>query len=797
MSKSLTVTAFLAITGLVTACGDSQTPAKGVASGALADPRLAECVLQDPRRNVGAGMDAPGRLEVDAPPAGSAGGACAGNHAFRIGTGIFDITGVVANTSGMGWENPQQVFSALHTRLYARSFALASPCNGKRLLFVSADLGLMRASIRRAVLAAVADDAELAAHYGPENLMLSATHTHSGPAGYAHDDGNNIFHFGFDELVFDTIVDGMVASIRRAHANLEANPEPGRIRLATGELLNTNINRSRPAFVQNPEAERREFLNERGETIDVNKRVVQLDLLRAGGEPAGIINWFGVHPTVVGPTEPFVSGDNKGFASLGFERIMATDYAAEAGENTFVAAFAQADEGDSSPNIFIEEFPHPDPRRGGGEDDLDSNAISGTKQLAKAIELFGRGEALRGPVDYRFFRVPIETITVDDPAVLASLPHAPGLDAETKRTCTGALGVSFGAGAEDGPGPTVEGVRCSDDPALQESALDDVNVLLDTTLRGFPGSWPAESVPPFTASAAAMCNFSELPPALGDFSCQAEKPVLLPTGETIVPFQLLRIGNIAVLGIPWEVTTMAARRLRALLLQALAPAGVDTIVIAGLVNDYVHYLTTRSEYSSQQYEGASTLYGPWTQAAVAQESLKLARAMRDDAALDAGPAKPAAEPFVQRPPYIPSDLPNPAGSPGTLVSDVPAQAARGDTVIAEFVAGHPRNDMRIQSSYVFAERRVGENEWQVVATDRDPALIFNWQPAIPSPLPIDPPVTGPSTASAEWTLPRNLPAGEYRLRLEGAAQVSALTGAGDYSGASSPFIVADGAMPCP
>lgn len=786
---------------------DSSSAGKGPPNHARGIPRrgppgmednaMAQCIINDPRREVGAGLDAPGRLEVAHPPTGEAEGACRKNGEFRYGSGLYDITGVIANKSGMGWENPQQVLSALHTRLYSRAYAMETPCNGRRILFVSADLGLMRTSIRHGVLAAIARDPELDAVYGPENVMLSATHTHSGPAGYEHGDTGNLFHYGYDDTQYQVIVDGIVESIRLAHANIEAHPETGPVRLMTGELLNTNINRSKPAFALNPEKERKAFLNERGEEIKVNKRVVQLDLVRKNGSPVGLINWFGVHPTVVGPTSQFVSSDIKGYASLGFERIMGTRYSPEPGEDNFVAAFAQADEGDSSPNIFVEEFPHPDPRRGGGDTELDSNAIGGIKQLAKALELFGTGETLTGPVDYRLFHVNIEEIAIEDPTVLASLNHPEEMDSESKRTCSGALGVSFGAGAEDGPGPGVEGARCESDPDLLETAFRDAEVLMNATLRGFPGTWPAESIPPHVLSAALMCNVDELPPVMGDFSCQAEKPVFLPTGSEVVPIQLFRIGNMAVLGVPWEVTTMASRRIQSLMLEELAPAGVDTLVIAGLVNGYVHYLTTREEYSSQQYEGASTLYGPWTQAAVAQESLKLARAIRDGVAAPEGPARPVTAPGMPaRPPYVPSDTQHPEGVPGTLVRDVPAQATAGDTVTAEFVAGHPRNDLKIQTGYVFAERQTGNGEWERVAHDRDPELLFIWKPMSPSKIPVDPLVTGPSTAEAVWTLPANLPSGTYRLRHEGTARELALLPGTPYSGTSSAFTVAGPVSDC-
>jgi len=41
-------------------------------------------------------------------------------------------------------------------------------------------------------------------------------------------------------------------------------------------------------------------------------------------------------------------------------------------------------------------------------------------------------------------------------------------------------------------------------------------------------------------------------------------------------------------------------------------SGDSIVLIAGLSNTYGHYITTPEEYAVQRYEGASTLYGPFT-----------------------------------------------------------------------------------------------------------------------------------------------------------------------------------------
>ena len=51
------------------------------------------------------------------------------------------------------------------------------------------------------------------------------------------------------------------------------------------------------------------------------------------------------------------------------------------------------------------------------------------------------------------------------------------------------------------------------------------------------------------------------------------------------------------------------------------------MVIAGLSNTYADYIVTPEEYSVQRYEGASTIYGPYTLPAYIQEFNKLAVAL--------------------------------------------------------------------------------------------------------------------------------------------------------------------------
>jgi hypothetical protein len=108
---------------------------------------------------------------------------------------------------------------------------------------------------------------------------------------------------------------------------------------------------------------------------------------------------------------------------------------------------------------------------------------------------------------------------------------------------------------------------------------------------------------------------------------------------TILPLQILKIGQFIVAGFPGEVTTMAGRRLRETLMTALSPVGKH-VVLAAYANDYSQYVTTKEEYDMQHYEGASTLFGPFTLMAYQQELRKLAIALRTGAPVEPGPPPP-------------------------------------------------------------------------------------------------------------------------------------------------------------
>lgn len=775
-------------------CGESSSPGGNPPvtppTALAAKTPLGACALASPLRDLGSGRDRPGLVDrsLPSPPVTRAAsaqlnsGACADNTQFQLGTGVQDMTGPAADSISAGYESPTHVLRGIHLRQFARAFVLRSPCNGKRVVIAVTETGFLTQGTRQTVMDLIAADPELAPHYDLQNVMLSATHTHSGPGGEAHHSAYNLFRLGYDALVHEIYTQALYRAIRQAHLNLEAHPAPGRVRLALGELLDANTNRSEAAYARNPERERQQWLDRDGGEVNVNKLMVQLRFERDNGQPIGLLNWFGVHTTSVGTHEPLLSSDNKGLAAISFERMFKTDYTAPDGEDRFVAAFAQADEGDASPNLCFREFPFPDIRIGCGANTLESNAAHGVKQLARAIELFDAGGTLlRGGIDSRLFHTKMDAITITDPVILDGLQHPADLDQPVKRTCTAALGFSMAAGADDNRGPTQEGISC-ENVNLPQALAADIQVALSTiaanaTASGYP------ALPASTFGSVVGCGLTAglgtlpgLPDV--DYSCHAEKPILFPIGSTELisnsdlPLQIVALGNVAVIALPWEVTTTSARRIRETVMAELRGAGIEHAVVASLSNDFVQYLTTREEYADQQYEGASTHFGPWTLAAVQQELRKLAISLRDGAPPPDGVPAPRTRPSLpNRLPYLAGDSRPSGGDYGDVLADAAERYRAGESVTVRFASGHPRNDtlQKLNDSYLYAEHEAAPGFWQVVARDRDPELILRWHATPESPVAPQLLPWRRSEVEAIWHLPANLPSGRYRLRHSGTA----------------------------
>jgi neutral ceramidase len=658
---------------------------------------------------------------------------------FLIGTGVYDITGPAAETGMFGYAAQQEV-NGLHQRLRARAFIMQGVQGGPRAVFVNVDLGAAHESLKLAVIQRL--QARHGALYGHDNVMISATHTHVGSGGHAHHtlyiiaaaDKSGI---GYDPQSFEAAVAGIVAAVERAHRNLA----PGRIELVEGALLGATRNRSLAAFRAHADAA--------GLSHDTNKTMTVLKFRKDNGREVGMLNWYAIHPTSFSLKFTHISGDNKGYASQFFERRQGANYAAA---ETFVAAFANADEGDVVPT---DGNAYSAPGYEGSSDEYANAEAAGQRQLHKALELYATpGRVLSGVVDVRHQWV-----------TMPGLPVAPAYSQPGGAVlCTAARGVSFAAGGENGP---------SNIPGITEG-MTTANTSVGTAWSSFASS---------PLGALVQTVFFGVASVSSD-PCQSPKPTLLPSGAldwvpSVLPFQVIQVGSLAIVGLPFEPTTMVGQRLRAQVRAQLAAKGVDTVVVAGLSNSYAGYLTTREEFALQHYEGASNEFGPWALGAVQQTIAHLTQAMVSGAAVAPGvpPRDRTSALRLSRPGVVFDDKPLKEHF-GQVLRDVSPAYQRGQVVQASFRSGHPKNHLKTQDSFLRVERWQ-DGQWVAVAQDWDWETSYQWRRE----------GLAYSVVDVVWRIPAGTPAGSYRLRHDGHWKSGWTRAITPYTGVSRTFRV--------
>ncbi len=653
---------------------------------------------------------------VDGAAAGAApitAGAAPAAEPYLAGRGLSDITGEAAESGMMGYGSLTQNTTGIHQRQRSRAFVIVDRASSRRVVFVQADLAMVFSSVHKAVLQRLRQ--QYGDLYTRDNVMLTANHTHSGPGGHSHYTLYNVTTLGFHGATFTAIVDGITESVRRAHDDLG----PATLSLGHGELTDASVNRSRGAFDRNPVQDKAFFPN----AIDPQTTVLRID---KGGSAVGAINWFATHNTSMTANNTLISPDNKGYAAYHWEREVAgVDYRA-ARTPAFVAAFAQGNAGDMSPNLNLR------PGSGPTENEFDNTRIIGTRQYEAARRLLdGQRAAVTGGVDSRFSVVDLGAVSVR--------PEFTG-DGRSHTTCAGALGASFAAGStEDGGG-------------------------------GLPifGEGP-DGNPLFDAISAVLYAAS---PELRQ--CQSPKDILLSTGAlgftpNVLPLQLMRIGQLVLVGVPQEVTIVAGLRLRRTVADRLGVPLRD-VLISGYANEYAGYLTTPQEYDNQDYEGGHTLFGRWSLPAYQQEFDRLAGDLAAGRPSAPGPAQPDGGQTQEFQPGVVLDTPQLFRRFGDVLTQPAASYRAGQRVVAEFSTGHPKNNLRRGGTFLEVQRLDGTT-WRTVADDGDRSTIYRWRRDGIS----------ASIATTSWDVPPGTAAGTYRIVHHGDArnlfgQITAFTG---------------------
>jgi neutral ceramidase len=636
-------------------------------------------------------------LTTAGPPAASA----AETAGYSVGVGIGDITGEAADVDMLGYADPAQTTAGLASRQWARAFVVAD-AGGNHVAFVSAEVDFVTQAVQMEVLKRLR--AEYGDRYTDQNVVLTATHTHSGPGGFSEYTLWNLTTLGFEQKTFDAIVGGILRAVEAADADLA----PGTVKIAEGTLAGANVNRSLPAFHADPAADQAAFPG----AVDQRMTVLRFE---QAGRPVGLLDFFATHGTSMTPSNHLISADNKGYAS---HLVEAGRFGVDwAHRGRFVAAFAQTNAGDMSPNL----------RDGGAkgptDDEFANTRIIGKLQADKALELFDNAtEVLSGPIAARGHYVDFSNVTV-------SGAYTP--DGATHTTCTGALGQNFTAGAEDGPGP----------PIVSEGDLS-TNLLL----------------------LAAGIVVSPTPAEVR--TCQAPKQVFLGTGSQnppwtpqVMPLQVIRIGQAALATAPGEFTIVSGRRVRDAVAAQLG-GGTTHVILAGYANAYAGYVATPEEYDTQNYEGATTHFGRYTQSAYAQELAKVAAALRDGRPTPSAVQPPSlANQRISVRPWPIADTPPLGKQFGSVLTQPAAGYVAGSDVRVDFVTAYPDNNLRNEDTFVEVQRQTGTS-WTTVSTDSEWQTIYRWKREY----------LGVSTAQITWSIPAGTPAGTYRIVHHGDAK---------------------------
>ncbi|PWN48894.1 Neutral/alkaline nonlysosomal ceramidase [Violaceomyces palustris] len=761
-----------------------------------------------------------------------------------FGLGIADITGPIVEVNMMGYASLPQTNTGLHIRLRSRAFTVGSKTlqlstppsavipstvstadgSPSRWMFINADIAMGDTALRSAIVERLRD--LYPGIYGERNVAFVGTHSHSGPGGWINALLPTLTSKGVIKQSFEAIVEGSVRAAMRSHDDFERRVQEGsqaRLCFGTTELKEAHIQRSAYAYEQNPKWEREMY----GSDMEDEFALLRFEDESGGGAGGdgpkdeltarGFLSWYAVHGTSLYENNTLTSGDNKGLAALLYETRQ--EPASLPGQNRFVAGFSQSTVGDTSPNVlgaFCDDGSECEPKhstcpnskgqervqtchgRGPGFGNEEALAVSPTgsydwlsnemiarMQVEAAAKIMerpscgikagegssqGEGRSGEDSTTTELIGNEVNSVKMNFDMSRYTVYRK---DGTRVTTCPAALGYGFAGGTTDGPG-----------------AFDFVQ-----------GSNTTDHHNPFWDVVKVFVK----KPSEANKECQAPKSILLDIGEihrpydwgpSIVECQILRVGKLFILIFPGELTTMAGRRLKkavrdSILANGLLPDGVEPIVqVSGPASTYAHYVTTEEEYSVQRYEGASTLFGPHT-----LEAYMDAFARRLVPGLKPGarslPSGPMAKINIDRAYHLKTgvvyDNPPLGHKFGDVLEQpllsypVPSSSFSSSNVTVTFVGANPRNDLRLESTYLEVQRYEGEDEWKTVRTDGHHSTTMRWTRTNEA--------TGSSKVEIAWNIEEWTEPGLYRIVYLGNHKLPFLGRIREFTATSAEFYV--------
>lgn len=531
---------------------------------------------------------------------------------FKIGAAIGDITPPPGYPMG-GHSIAGEIGRGYWLRPRVRAIYIQDQA-GHALALVSCELWSFPAGLGDRIAELLASDNPRPAMTRAQ-LLLCATHTHHSPGNFSSSAFYNAYgskEGGFDPLLFEFLAGRITRTIEQA----KASARDGFLSFAQTRMRGIARNRSFDAFMRDPEAA--EILKENedlplGRTNElfpapeafraIDPTMSVLKLTAVDGQLVALAVFAATHPTTMSHDFLLYSGELYGAVSLSAERRLALKHPGSA------QSIPQADASEDAPPAHwgpvVAMF-------NGAEGDVSpywemqgrATTMSLADRLAQAVL-----DTAASP-DCK----PIASSSIEQRFEVCRLAGATYMDAGGASHPVDDVpipGVGTFGGAEDGM--TLlhrlgwkERITGTSTPSQgdKQPALD---------IRGVSRS--------ITRSIISRSSY----------------PAQVPLG-------IYRIGDLTLATLPGEFTTVMGRRVRISIADAIAPvtrqAQVDPkrVLLVGLADEYVSYFATPEEYALQDYEGASTLFGPWSGPFIQQELTALAGRPADRSASSASAA---------------------------------------------------------------------------------------------------------------------------------------------------------------
>ena len=530
---------------------------------------------------------------------------------YLIGKSKVEITFFREGCGMLGYGRHFHYIKGIETPQYVRTFVFKKGVS--QIAIVCAEFCFVTDYLKLGIVAQLQTEAP-DLNWQDDNIMILAQHTHSAAGGFGQYPIYNMSVPGFQEDVYETYKNGIVKSIIEASENLQL----GKLSFHKGAFdkdAEICFNRSLLAYNQNPEVKEKLNDNMRHLAADRFMSLLRIDAVNTG-LPLGLLNWFSVHTTSVSNDYNKVCYDNKGYAAEYLEKDLQSTYA----QSNIFTVFAQGATGDISPNFRWHKSKGI--YKGKFDDDYESAAYNGKLQYEKAKEIFEesstKGENISGEIDYIQAYIPISNLEVDR-------KYAYGM--EGKFSVAPTMGLAFMRGTTDGIGipKALNFILKNALSPFQKRKLKKAQknpILYQDELKYWESQMPKIcTVNLSEGSVVGFKNAKSIPlPAFVDpmikymklMKAKDGSAVQKPWGPEIVPIQIFIIGQLAFVGVPSEITTIAGKRLENSILSILKERGIERVIISPYANAYAGYITTPEEYKVQCYEGGHTLYGQWT-----------------------------------------------------------------------------------------------------------------------------------------------------------------------------------------